>query len=107
MILFVPFCPYHFVRTILPYNLFKSLTVNLTLYVIYREFYLFPPPLGACRPFESAARGESNPPPPLDTPLTESEVCDRGGVTFAKSSVCIRYGEPLISKDCNYTIIIY
>jgi len=23
-------------------------------------------------------------------------VCDRGGVTFVKSSVCIRYGQPMI-----------
>jgi len=30
-------------------------------------------------------------------------VCDRGGVTFVRSGVCIRYGQPLISKDYNYT----
>src|SRR6218665_441409 len=28
-------------------------------------------------------------------------VCDRGGVTFVKSSVCIRYEQHLISKDYN------
>ena len=32
-------------------------------------------------------------------------VCDRGGVKVVKSSVCIRYGQPLISKDYNYTNI--
>ena len=30
-------------------------------------------------------------------------VCDRGGVKFVKSSVYMRYGQPLISKDYNYT----
>ena len=30
-------------------------------------------------------------------------VCDRGGVKFVKSSVCIRYEQPLISKDYNCT----
>ena len=30
-------------------------------------------------------------------------VCDRGGVKCVKSSVCTRYGQPLISKDYNYT----
>src|SRR6218665_4139588 len=34
-------------------------------------------------------------------------VCYRGGVKFAKSSACIRYGQPLISKDYNYTNTIY
>ena len=36
-------------------------------------------------------------------------VCDRGGVKFVKSSVCIhiRYEQPLISKDYNYTNTIY
>jgi len=29
-------------------------------------------------------------------------VCDRG-VQFVKSSVCIRYRQPLISRDYNYT----
>jgi len=30
-------------------------------------------------------------------------VFDRGGVKFVKSIVCIRYGQPLISKHYNYT----
>ena len=30
-------------------------------------------------------------------------VCDRGGVKFVKSSLCIRCKQPLISKDYNYT----
>ena len=30
-------------------------------------------------------------------------VCDRVGVKFVKSSVCIRYEQPLISKDYNHT----
>jgi len=30
-------------------------------------------------------------------------VYERGGVKFVKSGVCIRYGQPLISKDYNYT----
>jgi len=34
-------------------------------------------------------------------------VCDRGGVKFVKSSVYIRYGQPLISKEYNYTNTIY
>jgi len=34
-------------------------------------------------------------------------VCDRGWVKFVKGSVYIRYGQPLISKDYNYTITIY
>jgi len=32
-------------------------------------------------------------------------VCDRGGVKFVKSNVCIRDEQPLISKDYNYTTI--
>jgi len=34
-------------------------------------------------------------------------VCDRGGVKFVKSSVCIRYEQPLISKDYKITQIQY
>ena len=37
-------------------------------------------------------------------------VCDRKGVKVVKSSMYIRYGQPLISKDYNYTntiILIY
>jgi len=30
-------------------------------------------------------------------------VCDRGGVKFAKSNVCIRYEQSQIAKDYNYT----
>ena len=28
-------------------------------------------------------------------------VCDRGGVKFDKSSMCMHYGQPMISKDYN------
>jgi len=31
------------------------------------------------------------------------KVCDNGGVKCVKSSVCISYEQPLISKDHNYT----
>ena len=35
------------------------------------------------------------------------KVCDKGWVKFVKSRVYIRYGQPLISKDYNYNILMF